>query len=94
MRNNLDMEGYRTELNQLRSRLQQVEKLYKAFVIYRKTDEMDKAAMGSSSSSSCSSSSSGGGSGGDGRHIHISKNNSGMDSRNAGHDCTSAIDEY
>jgi len=82
------MEGYRTELNQLRSRLQQVEKLYKAFVIYRKTDEMDKAAMGSSSSSSS------GGSGGDGRHIHISKNNSGMDSRNAEHDCTSAIDEY
>lgn len=81
------MEGYRTELNQLRSRLQQVEKLYKAFVIYRKTDEMDKAAMGSSSSSS-------GGSGGDSRHIHISKNNSGMDSRNAEHDCTSAIDEY
>jgi hypothetical protein len=84
------MEGYRTELNQLRSRLQQVEKLYKAFVIYRKTDVMDKAAMGSSSSSSCSSSSRGG----DGRHIHISKNNSGMDSRNAEHDCTSAIDEY
>jgi hypothetical protein len=87
------MEGYRTELNQLRSRLQQVEKLYKAFVIYRKTDVMDKAVMGSSSSSSRSSSSSGG-SGGDGRHIHISKNNSGMDSRNAEHDCTSAIDEY
>jgi len=84
------MEGYRTELNQLRSRLQQVEKLYKAFVIYRKTDVMDKAAMGSSSSSSRSSSSSGG----DGRHIHISKNYSGMDSRNAEHDCTSAIDEY
>jgi len=83
------MEGYRTELNQLRSRLQQVEKLYKAFVIYRKTDVMDKAAMGSSSSSSSS-----GGSGGDGRHIHISKNNIGMDSRNAEHDCTSAIDEY
>jgi hypothetical protein len=85
------MEGYRTELNQLRSRLQQVEKLYKAFVIYRKTDEMDKAAVGSSSS--CSSSS-GGGSGGDGRHIHISKNNSGMDGKNAEHDVTSAIDEY
>ena len=79
------MEGYRTELNQLRSRLQQVEKLYKAFLIHRKTDEINKAAAAAAVGSS-SSSSTGDGGGDNGRHI--SKNSSGI------HDVTSDIDEY
>jgi len=79
MRNNLDMEGYRCELNQLRTRLQQVEKLYKAFMFYRKTKEINTATDDRDDN--------------DDKYMSKNSSRSNMDGSNDEYDVTTDIDE-